>query len=28
VTEESFEDNDPNAAAAFAGAELQTPFAQ
>jgi anti-sigma-K factor RskA len=28
VTEEPFEDNDPNAAAAFAGAELQTPFAQ
>jgi hypothetical protein len=28
VTEEPFEDNDPNAAAAFAGAELQTPFGQ
>jgi hypothetical protein len=28
VTEEPFEDNDPNAAAAFAGAELQSPFGQ
>lgn len=28
VTEEPLEDNDPNAADAFAGAELQTPFAQ
>jgi hypothetical protein len=28
VTEEPFEDSDPNAAAAFAGAELQTPFGQ
>lgn len=28
VTEEPFEDNDPNAAAALAGAELQTPFGQ
>lgn len=26
VTEEPFEDTDPNAAAALAGAELQTPF--
>ena len=28
VTEEPFEDNDPNAASALAGAELQTPFGQ
>jgi hypothetical protein len=28
VTEEPFEDSDPNAAAAFAGTELQTPFGQ
>lgn len=28
VTEEPFEDTDPNAAAALAGAELQTPFGQ
>lgn len=28
ATEEPFEDNDPNAAAAFAGAELQSPFGQ
>ena len=28
VTEEPFEDNDPNAAPALAGAELQTPFGQ
>jgi hypothetical protein len=28
VTEEPFEDTDPNAAAAFAGADLQTPFGQ
>ena len=28
VTEEPFEDDDPNAAAAFAGAELQSPFGQ
>jgi hypothetical protein len=28
VTEEPFEDNDPNAAEAFAGAELQSPFGQ
>jgi hypothetical protein len=28
VTEEPFEDSDPNAAAAFAGVDLQTPFGQ
>ena len=28
VTEEPFEDSDPNAAAAFGGTELQTPFGQ
>ena len=28
VTEEPFEDTDPNAAAAFAGVDLQTPFGQ
>ena len=28
ITEEPFEDSDPNAAAAFAGAQLQSPFGQ